>query len=345
MKIAKGFGQQPPVWILAEMIVTLLVIGFFDFITSYEFRLLPLYAGPIFAVGWFLGRRTGLAVALMSAVIWWTANWSNGDPDLHSWVRSWEIVRHVGFFLIVAWTSAALRAKSDMAAARIALLEQTRRLEHEIVAISESEQRRIGQDLHDGLCQFLAALGCSATSLRGQLEKRQLMEEASHAGELAQLLQSAVVETRDLARSLVPAHVSDVGLVVALEALAQSVSRLHGINCSFRLDGHAVGEDELVATHLYRIAQEAIANAINHGKAKNISVLLSTESGRLTLRVIDDGIGISTPPAKSGMGLAVMRYRARLSGGELEAKRLEEGGTRITCTAEINQPEREHVAA
>ncbi|MFL6519444.1 MAG: sensor histidine kinase [Chthoniobacterales bacterium] len=345
MQLIKAFAQQSRTWILAEVALALLVIGFFDFITSYEFRLLPLYAGPIFIAGWFFEYKMGIATALVSAVIWWLANWFNGDPELHSWVRAWEITRHVSFFVLVGWTGAALRAKSDMAAARIALLEHSRQLEHEIVNISESEQRRIGQDLHDGLCQFLAALSCSATSLRGQLEKQHLMEEANHAGELAKLLQSAVIETRDLARSLVPALVSDVGLVVALEALAQSVSRLHGVNCSFALGGNAVGENEIVATHLYRIAQEATSNAINHGKAKNIALSLVADGGQLTLQIIDDGIGIADVPAKTGMGLAVMRYRARLSGGELRIERLEEGGTRIWCMTESNQPERENVAA
>jgi signal transduction histidine kinase len=345
MHLIKAFAQQSRAWILGEIAAALLVIGFLDFITSYEFRLLPLYAGPIFIAGWFFEHRIGIAAALVSAVIWWMANWFNGDPELHSWVRAWEISRHVSFFVLVGWTGGALRAKSDMAAARIALLERSRQLEHEIVNISESEQRRIGQDLHDGLCQFLAALSCSATSLRGRLEKQHLMDEANHAAELAKLLQSAVVETRDLARSLVPAHVSDVGLVVALEALAQSVSRMHGVNCNFRLEGDAVGENEIVATHLYRIAQEAISNAINHGKAKDIALSLMADGGRLTLRIIDDGIGIPDVPAKTGMGLAVMRYRARLSGGELRIDRLEEGGTRISCTTEINQPERENVAA
>src|SRR4051812_14049755 len=223
MKLTKAFAQQSRTWILAEVAAALLVIGFLDFVTSYEFRLLPLYAGPIFVAGWYFGRGLGIGTALVSAVIWWCANWFNGDPDLHSWVQSWEIARHVSFFVIVGWTGAALHAKSEIATARIALLEHSRRLESEIVGISEAEQRRIGQDLHDGVCQVLAALTCSATELRGELEKRNLPAEARTAGELARLLQSAVVETRDLARSLVPAHVSEVGLSLALEALAESV--------------------------------------------------------------------------------------------------------------------------
>jgi signal transduction histidine kinase len=218
-------------------------------------------------------------------------------------------------------------------------------LENEIVNISDAEQRRIGQDLHDGVCQTLAALSCSATSLRGELETRNLAVEANAAAELARLLQAAVVETRDLARSLVPAHVSDVGLVVALESLVHSVSRLHGMGCTFQFRGGELDGNEIVATHFYRIAQEAISNAIKHGKARNVALLLDAGDKRLVLKVKDDGVGISENPAGHGLGLAVMRYRARLSGGELTVARLSEGGTEICCTIPTNGAEGEIFAA
>jgi signal transduction histidine kinase len=346
MNMVKAFAQQSRTWILAEVATALLVIGFLDYITSYQFRLLPLYAGPIFVAAWFLGRGIGIGTAVVSAIIWWCANWFNGDPDLHSWVRSWEIARHVSFFLIVGGVGAALRGKSDSATARIALLEHSRRLENEIVSISEAEQRRIGQDLHDGVCQVLAALSCSAMELRGDLEKKKLPEEARTAAELARLLQSAVVETRDLARSLVPAHVGEVGLSLALEALAQSVSRLHGINCTFHSNGSEIDRDAAVATHLYRIAQEAINNATRHGKAKNITVALEAADHSVLLRVADDGTGISRTPALSnGIGMAVMRYRARLSGGELAVESPPDGGTIVSCSAKMNGAQHEVVAA
>jgi signal transduction histidine kinase len=346
MKLTKAFTQQSRTWILTEVAATLLVIGFLDYVTSYELRLLPLYAGPIFVAAWFFGRGIGIGTALVSAVIWWCANWFNGDPDLHSWVRTWEIARHVSFFIVVGLVGAALRAKSDSATARIALLERSRRLEMQIVDISEAEQRRIGQDLHDGVCQVLAALSCSATELRGELEKRDLPEQARSAAELARLLQSAVVETRDLARSLVPAHVSEVGLSLALESLAQSVSSLHGINCTFRSSGGEIDRNDAVATHLYRIAQEAINNATRHGKAKNITVALEAADHGVLLRVADDGAGISgAPVSNNGIGMAVMRYRARLSGGELTVDSPREGGTIVSCIAKINGAEHEVVAA
>ena len=326
------------------MAVAILVIGALDYMTSYKIRLLPFYAGPIFVMGWFCGRRAGGAAALISGAIWWCANWFNGDPDLHSWVMAWEIFRHVGFFVIVALTGAALRTKSDMATARIALLEHSRRLEREIVNISDDEQRRIGQDLHDGLCQVLAALTCSAASLRDDLQKLNAPEQSRTAAELAALLQDAVVQTRDLSRGLVPAHVGQLGLVIALESLAQSVSRLQGIACTFQLQGAPPKCDEHTAMHLYRIAQEAINNATKHGKARRVSLSLETKGDMMTLRVRDDGVGISRTKA-DGMGLAIMRYRARLNGGELTIEQPADGGTLISCTAKLRPEESESAAA
>lgn len=345
MRLAKKFARQPCGWIIVEMAGLLLVIGVLDVITGYKFRLLPFYAVPIFVLAWFCGKRWAIAGALFSGLLWWCANSLNRDPDLHGWIEAWETSRHIGSFLIVALVGSALRTKSDSAAARIALLEHSRRLEREIVDISESEQRRIGQDLHDGLCQYLAALTCAATSLRDDLQNLHLQAEADTAGELARLLQDAVVQTRDLARGLVPAHVAHVGLVPALELLAQSVTRLQGVSCTFQFHGQAPNCDDRAAKHLYRIAQEAINNATRHGRAGNIGISLHAADHLVTFRVVDDGVGISDSPSPNGMGLAIMRYRARLIGGELKIERGESGGTTISCTANTNSQRSEIAAA
>jgi signal transduction histidine kinase len=344
MSVANAFVRQRRAWIAAEMVGLLLVIRVLDLITSYKFRLLPFYAVPIFGMAWFYGRTAGMVVGFTSGVIWWCVNWFGGDPELRSWIGVWETGRHFGFFLVVALTASALRTRSDIAAARIKLLEHSQRLEHEIVNISEAEQRRIGQDLHDGLCQYLAALSCSARSLEDDLQKLNLQYEAKAAGELATLLQEAIVQTRDLARGLVPAQVAQLGIIVALESLAQSVSRLHGIKCTFRFQGAVPNCNEETAMHLYRIAQEAINNAMKHGKASKVAISLNVADDYLTLRILDDGIGM---PAfvSTGSGLGIMRYRARLSGGELQIEQPKGGGTMVTCTISQSRQRNEIAAA
>ncbi len=342
MSFSKTFARQSRGWIIAEMMALLLVIAMLDFSSGYEIRLLPFYAVPIFVLAWFCEKKWGIAAALLSGLIWWCANWFVGDPDLHGSIAGWEVSRHVGFFLVVAFVGSALRSRSDIAAERIALLERSQHLEREIVNISEAEQRRIGQDLHDGLCQYLAALACSAASLRDDLQKLQLLADANAAGELVKLLQNAVVETRELARKLVPAHVSSLGLVLALESLAQSVTRLHGINCKFSCDASSANCNEYTATHLYRVAQEAISNATRHGKAKNISLSLDAADHSLTLRVFDDGLGLSELNSE-GMGLTIMQYRARLIGGQLTVEQSNRG-TMLVCRARTDLRECEIAA-
>ena len=340
MNFPKAFAKQPRGWILAEMILLLLGIGLLDFVSGYQIRLLPLYCVPIFIVGWFGDKRFAVWIGLIAGAISLAADWLDQDPDLMGWVRPWEIARHLGSCLAVALVSSALRAKSDIAAARIRLLERSQRLEREIISISEAEQRRIGQDLHDGICQHLAALSCAATSLRNDLQDLRLRTEAATAADLANQLRQAIVQTRDLAHGLAPAHVSQVGLVMALQSLAEDVSRLQGVNCSFRCCGDLNDYEERIAIHLYRIAQEAINNATRHGRAQHLEISLQVNPDRLVLQIEDDGCGISQP-SPNGMGMAVMRYRARACGGELQIEQPADGGTIISCSARLKQPESE----
>jgi signal transduction histidine kinase len=346
MRFSKAFAQQPRVWVFAEMLTALFVIGIFDLITGYDVSFTLFYGVPIFVVAWFCDKKLAIAAALVAGIAWCLADERAGHLYLHTWTHAWEIGVHLGSFLLIALAGSALRTKRDIAADRIALLEHSQHLEREIVSISDAEQLRIGQDLHDGLCQYLAGLACSATSLRDDLEKLHLGAEATAAGELVALLQEAVVQTRDLARGLVPAHVGQVGLVLALELLAQSVTRMQGVNCTFDFRGVSKNYEDRTARHLFRIAQEAINNATRHGKARNIAISLDATEDFTTLRILDDGVGI--PPGElngSGMGLSIMRYRARQSGGELQIERAKNGGTLVWCTAKTNRDISEIAAA
>jgi signal transduction histidine kinase len=347
MGISKTFAQQSPARIFTEMVVAVLGVGVVDFITGYQISFFLFYVGPIFAVAWFCDKKLAILIALIAGIVWWWADWEAGHTYLHNWIEAWQVVTRLGSFLLVAFAGSALRAKSDIAATRIALLEYSQRLEQEIVNISERERVRIGQDLHDGLCQYLAALGCAAASLRDDLEKLQLPDKAKAADELAGLLRDAVVQTRDLARGLIPVHLDEEGLVLAMEGLAHSVTRLQGINCTFESKGLPMNYAESASMHLYRIAQEAINNATKHGKAQNIAISLDATQRLTTLRIADDGAGISqTMTSCDGMGLNIMGYRARLTGGELKIEEAARGGTVVSCIAPSKTLEdREHAVA
>jgi signal transduction histidine kinase len=332
MRFVTAFQRQPHTWIFAEATALLLPIAFYDYSTGYVVSLSILYCVPIFLVAWCCDRKSGVLMALIAGITWWWADVQAGHPYLRSWMEAWEVFVRCGFFLITAIGTSSVKQQRDASASRIALLEYTQRLEREIIGISEREQERIGQDLHDGICQYLAALSCSAASLKSDLEGHDLPAEARVADELAGFLRDAVVQTRNLARGLVPVQMDEAGLASSLEELTASATRLLGIRCVYESEGTPLIRDNVVAMHLYRIAQEAINNATKHGKAANVLVSLVEDGKATTLRIADDGAGISkTTNGNEGMGLGLMHYRARLVGGELSIEEPHAGGTVVSC--------------
>ena len=151
-----------------------------------------------------------------------------------------------------------------------------------------------------------------------------------HAERIAGLVQQAIRHTRDLARGLCPVDLEDEGLAAALGQLADRVTRLPGVRCGFDHVGDPA-IDAVTAIHLYRIAQEAINNALRHGGAKGLSMILYAARGRITLTVTDNGVGFSPDNAPAGMGLRLMRYRARTVGATLDIGPAPGGGTTVTC--------------
>jgi signal transduction histidine kinase len=332
MHFATIFQRQGRSLIFFEALMLVFAIGGIDFYTGYQVTVSIFYSVPIYIVGWHVDKESGLLIALIAGIVWWWMSVLGGLPYLNNWQEAWETIVRISFFLFIAIGAASLKRERDAAAARIALLEHSRRLESEIIEISEREQQRIGRDLHDGLCQHQAGLACAATALKGDLLKKGLPEEAKLAGDLAALLQQAVGQTRDLARGLVPVQMEEMGLASALEELARSVSQMFSVRCCFEVRGNPTNFDNAAATHLYRIAQEAINNATRHGAAENIELTLMEERGVNTLSIADDGVGLTnTSPSGSGMGLNIMTYRANVAGGRLSIHEPATGGTIVCC--------------
>ncbi len=208
-------------------------------------------------------------------------------------------------------------------------LSETRRLEQEILRISDEERRSIGQDLHDGLGQMLTGMALISQSLARRLAA-QGRPEARQLEELTELIRQADQQARTLARGLIPVELEANGLQAALYRLTRQTEQLFGIRCSFEAQENIQVADNMVATHLYRIAQEALNNAVRHGRAQTITVTLAADDEALHLWVRDDGVGIPEKlPETSGMGLRIMHYRARLLGGHLEVRRQKKGGTEV----------------
>ena len=218
---------------------------------------------------------------------------------------------------------------SDQKKAQAFLEDRARGLEGEILAISDREQRRIGQDLHDSLCQHLTAIAYMARSVALRLKNHRVIE-VEHIEKIAQLINDGVTEARTIARGLHPVEMEPPGLVTALAAL---VKQPHWpVRCRLEADEEISVQDSTVALHLYRIAREAIINANKYARAREIIVRMKHSTKGIELSVIDDGVGIpANSSAGSGMGFHIMEYRARSIGARLEIKPIKPHGTRVTC--------------
>jgi len=209
-------------------------------------------------------------------------------------------------------------------------ITQRKQLEKQILEISEREQQRIGQDLHDELCQLLSGVKFKTTLLEQRLSDRSLPEAAEAKG-IERLLNQAIHQARNLARGLHPVDLEARGLMSALQSLAASVESLYRVSCRCEFHDTVLVHDHRVATHLYRIAQEAINNAIKHSRAGRIRILLEQQNGQLTLSVKANGVVFPAPVTGPGLGLHLMHYRARTIGASLLIGPGRTGGTMVVC--------------
>jgi two-component system sensor kinase FixL len=205
-------------------------------------------------------------------------------------------------------------------------------LEREILTVAEQERQRLGQDLHDDLCQQLTGIEFLSQTLAGQLASHSA-RNVNRAREIARMIRQAITHTRELAHGLSPTELEADGLTGALRQLADRTHSMFHVACRFRCKSPVEFKDSELGIHLYRIAQEAVTNAVKHGKARRVSINLALTRKALLLSIIDNGSGLPTHVEKSrGMGLRVMQYRAGVIGGTLSFHSNGTGGTTVTCS-------------
>ena len=210
-------------------------------------------------------------------------------------------------------------------------ITERKRLEKEILEISDREQRRIGQDLHDDLCQHLAGIGLMSEVLEQKLAEK-AEPESAEARRIAEHVQGAIEQTRMLARGLSPVEMESADLMAALTELASNTTTMFRVHCRLRAGKPVWVGDAAVSTHLYRIAQEAISNAIRHGGADEITIGLEAEGNDAVLSVSDNGAGFAEPKKDhQGMGLRIMKFRAGMIGGILEMGGAGGTGAVVSC--------------
>lgn len=211
---------------------------------------------------------------------------------------------------------------------------ERKQLEQALVSVAEDQAHTLGQELHDNVGQQIAAIGYQAQALEKKMVTAGSDENITKvAASIASQAQTAVIQIKQLARGLLPFELETNGLAFALKTLTERIASAYPVGCDFVADHDIIIKDSKLALNLYRIAQEAINNAIRHGHARHIAMTLTMRDNLLRLSIRDDGSGFSAAGERSrptsGMGLKIMQYRAKQLDAHLEILSRSEGGTEV----------------
>lgn len=308
-----------------------------------------LFFAAVMASGWYGGFRPGILATVLCALVAGLFFMEQIHPPGRMDDGSWRAMR-LGIFLVEGSITSALcgqlhtaRFRAERSAA------EARELERTVEEISEAEQRRIGQDLHDGLGQHLTGVAFLSKALQQRLLASH-HPGAADAATINDLVNEAIGWTRDLARGLAPMDLDRTSLPESLRELALKTSRMFNVECTYQGIERIIVADDTMALNLYRVAQEAVSNAVKHGKAAAIRICLEESGSGLALTVHDDGVGFAYAEGRqhvrrdpsgvpvSGMGLLVMKYRAGVMGGTLE---IDTGSGRIGTTVRCRLKDRQ----
>ena len=343
------------------LLATLLLVGYMIFATpelaghGYYPAALAVFPFVIWGALRFDQWGATLVTGVISVLaIWGTTQGSGpfavGSPvdSLVGWCLFVNVVAVTGLLLAAA-SAEQRRAQEEITSARDELeqgvrertealaktnadLEQEmaecQRLEAALIQVREAQQKSIGRELHDGLGQHLTSIAFFGAALQQKLHDR-AQPEADAARRIVELVNQSIDMTRRVAKGLYPAALESQGLAAALEELADNTRSLEGVSCVLHADPEARVNDPLVAINLYRVAQEAINNAVKHSQGRHLRIDLACVDGNHRLAVSDDGIGLDPEHIEQGLGMHSLRARASLLGGSLEIERNTQGGTTV----------------
>ena len=316
------------------------VIGIADYLTGFELSLLVFYLIPVCMAVAAVGWRFGTVTAILSVTIWLFGDVAAGERFTNTFVPLWNGLIALGTYVIVVWLLSSLialhremdeRVRQRTAALSKEIVERLR-LEKAVLEITERERCAIGHDLHDGLSQHLTGTALVAQSLGAKIALRS-PADFLEVKRIVDLIEQGIEQTRSLAKGLLLAEIRRDGLATALQELALKIRGQFHVDCEFTCNDTFSLDENGTATHLYRIAEEAIRNAIRHGHAKKILIMLTINEGKLVLVVRDDGSGLPSPSVRGdGLGLRIMAHRTAIVGASLSIDAQESGGTCITCS-------------
>lgn len=338
--LAQFTGPAPfrPRWALLAIVVAILSIAVADFVLEIRVSLTVFYFVPILlAVGW-LGSRAAVAVACASIAFKIVGDFIEvPDHVLPAW-SWWNSLSTLLVLLLVVWVFGKLVALYRELEERVAerteenlrLSEHRRLLERELLTVSSNERNRMGQELHDDICQQLVGSTLAAQVLAQRLQQ-QANPLASDAQGIVSMMETGIGKTRQLARGLLLSEIEPEALPERLAELVDEAGRAGRVRCDFRHTGDAMVADAATAAQLYRIAQEGLRNATRHAGATHVQVTLAGDRQGISLTVEDDGKGLPQQRMNSGMGLPIMSHRAAFIGAKLWFMPTDKAGTRLTC--------------
>lgn len=326
------------------------MVGAVDYFTGFEMSFSVFYLIAIYLSFWLVGKREAYVIAFLSIVIWAAGDWAAGysKPYILIWNAVITMIFYVIVLALLSWLKSTRetleeRVKESTAALREEMAERGR-LEKEILGISENERQLIGFELHDNLCQHLTGIAIAAQNVEQDLLTIDNPKTAADVGRLVDLVEEGIVLARDIARGLAPMHLEAEELTDAFEELASAISNRLKIDCRFEHEGIVCVDSAATGIHLYRIAQEAVTNAVRHGRAKHVAIRLEETEDSVRLTIKDDGCGLTDPPESAkGSGLRIMRHRANLIGAGFSIQSHPGCGMVVACSwnkaTSLNHPD------
>ena len=333
-KLSNVLPRSPPrEWLVALSILAISLVGWLDYVTDTAISFPVLYIAPVALAAWRGGRRAGILASLLATLFWFAVQVVAAEPISPPAIDYWNAaIRFVTYLLMTVLLD---RVRSRRDALDVAVQQKTAllqrevreraRIEHDVVNICAHEQQRIACDLHDQLGQHLFGVALRAKLFAQQLGGKHLAEAMA----LVQLVNDAAKQVRSVAGNLECAEgIAD--LRTRLHKLAAKVGQNCRVAITLNANRTSLPVSARVALQLYRIAQEAVHNAVEHGKARAIEIKLAHEHDQTLLTVRDDGAGFDEPKICIGMGLRIMRYRAHCVGGSVDIYS-RPGHTTVTC--------------
>jgi len=318
--------------------ITMGLVGMADYHAGYEYSFAVFYLLSIILAFWFVNAWFAVSISILSVMISIIGNLVAGAHYSSDFVAVWLILVRLSFYLMIIWLMGQVKLMQEALESKVvertsaltSEMEHRKKLEREILAISEKEQHRIGHELHDNLCQHL-----TGTALAGQVLVRKMSDQSlPESGDLqhiVKLIEEGITLARNTARGLFPVEFNAAGLMSALSDLARHQARPLEVECRFECKAPVLIKEAEVAGHLFRIAQEAVRNAIKHSHATTVVITFEENEEGILLEIRDNGRGLSKEePNPHGMGLQIMKYRASMIDADFELKS-DQGGTMVGC--------------